>query len=271
MITPLILAAVVTIGVPGKPVLEYHHDATAFKPYVAQLYTPAGVALLRDNVVDHKHHHGLMFAVAADGVDFWSETEKCGRQVERQFSTNATGIVQQLDWVSSDGKVILREDRTITIHPGKVELLTWHSQLSSANDVTLTGQHYFGLGARFVSSMDKVGTFNSSGATTGSVVRGSEKMIPANWCAYTAPVNGKPVTLAMFDSPSNPRSPAQMFTMLQPFSYLSATLNLWKQPLLLKAGEPLVLRYGVAAWDGQPSRDEIEKLYQSWLKTTQRP
>jgi hypothetical protein len=258
-----------------KPAFEYRHDTAAFKPYVVQLYTPSGVAILRDNVDDHKHHHGLMFAVAADSVDFWSEMEKCGRQVERQFSTNVTGIAQQLDWTSSDRIFILRENRTVRLETeAGVTLLTWRTQLTTPpgkETVNLTGSHYFGLGARFIPILDKVGTFLNSGNTTGTVVRGTEKVTPANWCAYTAAVGDKPVTFAMFDHPSNPRSPSQMFTMLQPFSYLSATLNLWKQPLLLKAGEPLDLRYGVALWDGQPSHDEIEKLYQHWLKTTRRP
>jgi hypothetical protein len=257
--------ATIVIRNGDKPVFEYRHDPAAFKPYVAKLFTPGGVNVVRDLVPDHKHHHGLMFAVAAAGLDFWSETEKCGRQIQRAFRADATGITQQLDWTAPDGKVVLSEDRTITSKAGSPTLLTWRTALHSSHDVTLTGDHYFGLGARFVPVMDKVGTFLNSDNATGAVVRGTEKMTPANWCAYTAPVDGKPVTFAMFDHSANPRHPAQMFTMTAPFAYLSATLNLWKQPLLIKAGEPLNLRYGVAVWDGQIDRLEIEKVYRHWL------
>lgn len=243
----------------SKPAFEYRHDPAAFKPYVAQLYTPAGVAVLRDNVPDHKHHHGLMFAVAADGVDFWSETEKCGRQVQREFSTNAVGIVQNLDWTSPAAKVVLSEERTIRLEREcGVTLVTWRTRLATPPGkecVELTGAPYFGLGARFVPAMDKVGTFLHSSATTA-----------ACWCAYTSPVGDKSVTFAIFDYPANVRHPAQMFTMTAPFAYLSATMNLCKEPLVLKAGQPLDLRYGVALWDGRPDRNEIEKLYRHWLK-----
>ena len=43
------------------------------KPYADQLFSPAGVQVLRDSPLDHKHHHGLMYALAVDGVNFWEE------------------------------------------------------------------------------------------------------------------------------------------------------------------------------------------------------
>ena len=51
----------------------------------------------------------------------------------------------------------------------------------------------------------------------------------------------------MFDGPKNPR-PALWFTMKDPFAYMSATVNLWKEPMELK--ESMTLTYGVAVWDG---------------------
>jgi hypothetical protein len=97
------------------------------------------------------------------------------------------------------------------------------------------------------------------------VVRGTERLSPAKWCAYSAPAEGKMVTVAIFDHPANLRHPNRMFTMSEPFSYISATLNLWQEPFTLKAGEPLNLRYGVAAWDGKIDATKVEKTYQQWL------
>jgi hypothetical protein len=73
------------------------------------------------------------------------------------------------------------------------------------------------------------------------------------------------VTIAMFDDPKNPRHPAKMFTMSKPFAYLSATLNLWKEPMELKCGAEMDLCYGVAVCDGKLAAADIEKLYQRWL------
>ena len=52
--------------------------------------------------------------------------------------------------------------------------------------------------------------------------------------------------------------------MLDPFAYLSATLNLYKEPLEIVAGKPLELTYGVAVWDGEVSRERVEAMYDRW-------
>ncbi len=87
----------------------------------------------------------------------------------------------------------------------------------------------------------------------------------AKRCAYTAKADGKPVTVAMFDHPGNFR-PATFFTLTHGFAYLSATLNEWKEPITLKAGQPLKLCYGIALWDGEVDKAAVEKLYQRWVK-----
>ena len=271
-----------TILRDGRPVLVYHKPGTPRKPYVQALYTPGGVQILRDSPADHKHHHGLMFAVAADGVDFWSETPNCGRQTPapssdtRSSTVNGsyrTTLLQRLDWTSAAGKPALGETRSLEIRGEPdlpLTLLTWRSRLETPADrptVVLTGSHYFGLGMRFVTSMDAAGRFFNSEGKEGPTVRGSERVSPAKWCAYTSQADGKPVTVAMFDSPRNPR-PAQFFTM-RPFAYLSATLNLWKQPMTIKRGEPIDLCYGVALWDGQVEPAGVQAVYARWVQGTE--
>ena len=44
------------------------------------------------------------------------------------------------------------------------------------------------------------------------------------------------------------------------------TPNIWKNPLELKQDEMLTLRYGVALWDGDIGPDQIESLYQLWMR-----
>ena len=62
-----------------------------------------------------------------------------------------------------------------------------------------------------------------------------------------------------------PRRPATWFTMTRPFAYLSATLALHEEPLKVTAAEPLMLRYGVALWDGQVVSERIEESYNRWI------
>ena len=268
--------------VDGRPVLEYRNNDDLFKPYVAKFFSRAGVNVLRDQIADHPHHHGLMFAVGIDGVDFWSEAKNCGRQISKSFGPTkdkpsefpeAAVIDNQLQWVGPQGgQTLAREDRKITNytqHQMGASLLTWQTKLQppeGKSSIKLSGSHYFGLGMRFVQSMDGADDFfTPDGKAAGETVRGNERLVRGKWCAYAAQAEGKPVTVAMFDHPSNVR-PAWWFIMAKPFAYLSATLNLHRQPLTVEAGKPLVLTYGVAVWDGKVKADEIEKLYARWLE-----
>ena len=271
----------VSVCTDEQLLLRYCYRGVPFKPYVQRLFSPKGVNILRDAPVDHKHHHALMFAVAVDGVNFWEEQRGPGRQEHRAF-TDVTvdkhgdipwaGVTERLAWLSPNGKkLLLNEERTITLCPlndPKVTLLTWESRFEvpqGKKSATLSRSHYFGLGTRFLESMDKIGRFLSADDKPGEVVRGDERLVQSAWCAYSAEADGKPVTVAMFDHPDNPR-PVTWFTMTQPFAYLSATLNLHKQPLAVSSDKPLLLRYGVALWDGRISSESIDRFCHRWVE-----
>lgn len=270
----------VAIQDAGRPILEYVHGPELFKPYVKQLVTPGGVNVLLDSPPDHIHHHGLMFAVGVEGVDFWAETKTSGRQIHRAVGDTRSqardglataAFSERIDWVTPKAdKAVAHEVRSVTVFRGAAPdatLLTWQARLEAAEghpSVQLGGSHYYGLGMRFLRSMDAAGPFfTAKGPVDGEVVRGDERLTAGPWCAYTALSDGKPVTVAMFDDPKNPR-PALWFTMAKPFAYLSATLNLHREPMTLEAGKPLALTYGVAVWDGKVEAEEIEKVYRRW-------
>ncbi len=266
-----------------RVLLRYRYDNVPFKPCVQQLFSPQGVNILRDSPADHQHHHALMFAVAVDGVNFWEEQKEPGRQMHRRFGEvkigksvdePRAGFTEQLDWINPRSKeLLLKEDRTVEIRRMSgvdVTLLSWQSNLAvppGKDSVVLAGSHYFGLGMRFVESMDVKGQFRNAEGKTGEVVRGDERLTPANWCAYSAEANGKPVTVAMFGHPDNVRGPASWFTMTKPFAYLSATMNLHKEPLKVVSDKPLVLRYAVALWDGPVADEQISRIYQQWIRS----
>ncbi|HPP53748.1 MAG TPA: PmoA family protein [Thermoguttaceae bacterium] len=261
----------------GSPLLVYQAKSNPKKTYVLEFFSPSGVNILRDSPADHKHHHGLMFAVAVDGVNFWAEDAASGSQVPvgdlKRESISTGGIAwqslrQTLRWQNPQGSAMLEEDRTLRaarIGQPPATLLTWRSVLRTPegkSSVQLTGSPYFGLGMRFVVSMDAGGRFFNADGHTG--VEGTNNARSA-WCAYTAKADGKPVTVAVFDWPKNPRHPAAWFTMDRGFAYLSATLNLSKEPFPVRADQPVELRYGVAVWDGQVEPAVVEKCYKAWL------
>ncbi len=268
-------AGLIRIAQAQQPILLYQWSNTT-RAHLKELYTPAGVQLLLDSPPDHPHHHGGMFAVTVNGVDFWAEGDKCGSENDPTKAgpetwTNQDAVISQtLEWSppEEDHASLLREQRDIRVAYAGADavLISWHTQLhAQVSEARLTGSHYCGLGMRFVRAMDKNGQFINSEQAAGEVVRGDEKLYPGRWCAYLSNVDGKPVTVAMFDHPDNAR-PATWFTMAEPFAYLSATLRLHEKPLIAAANSPLALQYGIAAWDGHASREVIESMYQTWIK-----
>jgi hypothetical protein len=276
-----------TITAGERPVVRYRYAGAPFKPYVQELYTPAGVNVLLDSPPDHLHHHGLMYAVMVNGVNFWEETEPAGRQeglglgiryepADARPSAAHTArptvptLTQRLDWKTPDSGALLTEMRVIRVCPELGQqtgatIVVWSSALMPGRgaEITLTGNHYHGLGLRFVRALDRTGTFDNAEHDPGQIFRGEERLAHGRWCSYTGEIDGRPVTVAMFDYPGNPR-PATWFTMKEPFAYLSATLNLHREPLVLR--EPAKLSYAVALWDGRVAAERIEQAYQRWAE-----
>jgi len=171
---------------------------------------------------------------------------------------------------ANKNQVVMSEIRSIAAEhheTGKVNLVTWQSIFSAPENksaVTLSGAHYNGLGMRFPRSMDNNGQFVTAGNKSGEIFRGEERLISDDWCAYYSQADGKKVTMAMFSSPDNPRSPATWFTMKVPFAYMAATMRLHEDPYILEPDEPLTLTYGIAVWDGHVEQQKIGEVYSLW-------
>ncbi len=265
----------------GEKLLLYTWIDTLFKPYVKELFTPAGLNVLLDSPDDHKHHHGLMLAYKVDGINYWEETENSGRQKSLEISeiysssermSGEGGFSTNIHWIGPEsGVVVLKEKRTISGEfslPLKANIFNWQSRIfvsDSKSPIPLAGAHYNGLGLRFVRSMDNAGRFVTAENKKGEIFRGQERLIPDRWCAYFSQVDNKKVTIAMFAAPGNPRGLTTWFTMKEPFAYLSATMKLHENPMTLNSGEMLSLRYGVALWDGHVEMQRIEDAYQYWV------
>ena len=249
---------------------NWNHLPTTFKPYVTKLTTPGGVNILRDAPADHSHHHGLMFALKVDNVNFWEEynPKDFGRQETTsiaQADTEVDGrkgkkVESTLTWSNGIGQPLALEKRTITATQiDGATVLDWttiFSLPSGKEKAVLGGNEYHGLGMRFVQSMDKDGKFFAA-ADAGPK---EGRLTPCRWMAYTAKVDGKVVTLALFDTKDNPR-PMLAFTMGgdgREFAYLSATANLHREPLTLTADKPITFRYKLVLWDGEKTPEEVE-------------
>ncbi len=266
----------VSVEKADRLLMLYNRKKTPFKPYVKELCTPGGLNVLLDSPDDHKHHHGLMFALGAAGIDFWGEHDDqvvgCQESVGLELleGEGGAGFRDSIAWRGPQGGTILDETRTVRLVEGAkipATLITFETALTPARGrgaVPLSGSHYYGLGLRFLREMNGEARFIHGPGADGKVFRGDERLTPGRWCALQSTASGKPVTVTLFDHDLNSRHPAVFFTMSQPFAYLAATLHLHRNPRVLREGEELTLRYGVALFDGHVGAEKIEELYGRW-------
>jgi Family of unknown function (DUF6807) len=274
----------------GKPAFTYVFSADSPKPYINPLATPAGHDVTRMGPADHLHHRGLMFALGnvafageADHVVFWGEQgdpPHLGHIIHMPGSEMLlaedldpadVAIASRLEWRRlSDNALMLSETRRITLFdpaatPGAY-VLTWESQLTAPDrDIVLGGTpgsavSYYGLGLRVPQDMDGGQIVDANGKAGEQAVNGDD----ARWCAYTGPK--EPVRgFAMFDHPTNVRYPTGWFVMSAGFGYMTASI-VCHQPYTLPARQTLRLRYGVCAYDGAPTAEDLDALYRRWLE-----
>lgn len=252
-------------------VMVYSFAPGTFKPYVKELRTLRGENLLRDAPSDHLHHHALMYGIAVNGIDFWSETPGCGVQksikiTRPEITTNAQGrpqatFAQTIHWLAPQdaflpdtAKVaLLVEQRTLTLVLDEATgetALHWNSSFElggKTNQVTLSGANYFGLGMRFLPELDPLAKHVNSGNTP-DLSDNKQDVATGDWASVSFDVPGRPATLVVYGHPDNPGGAAHFFTMKTPFAYVSATQGLERETRVYHAGETFQLGYTVLVY-----------------------
>ncbi len=276
-----------TVCYQGRKMMVYRFAPGQFKPYVGELFTINGQPVLRDSPSDHVHHHGLMFAIKANGVNFWEETPGCGferpvkiTQVQSSATnpgTSQAGFTQLIHWVAAADKdtadtaacALLEEERTLTlvVDESKQEVsVRWESSFkvgAKAQEVVLTGANYHGLGLRFPQDLDPVAShLNANGPVDNSGSR--QDISQARWSAVLFNADAKPRTVAVFGDPDNARGNPFYFTMLKPFSYLSATQQLDQKELRYQRGDSFKLKFLVAAYPDIRSGEFLNQRSAAW-------
>jgi hypothetical protein len=287
----------------GRLICDVVTDLAPRKPYVQALATIDGRNILLDAPADHLHHHGLMFAIRANGINFWEETPGCGLQFpdgpprsellsDSPFNPGpAARAVQTLNWIPDTpearcdpaGNAILIEQRqyTLGLDPAqRATCLHWLSHFSvpeSQSRVELHGSSYNGLGMRFLRAMDPSAAFLIAPAEPAAktpiqpdVSGGKQPVTPGRWAAalFDAPEAG--ATVLLIPAPGNPRAPARFFTMKQPFAYLSATAGLDQRPLTYTSGDTFVFEYLVILFPERKSLEALESHASSCLNNLNR-
>ncbi len=96
------------------------------RPYLHPVRTLAGTLVTEERPEDHLHHLGVGVAIPdVEGHNFWggttyvpgrgpTELDNHGTQVHTGYSLrDEDGFVEELDWTTGGGQVLLREHRTV--------------------------------------------------------------------------------------------------------------------------------------------------------------
>jgi len=244
--------------------------------------------LLSDEKDDHLHHVSLWFAHGnVNGLDFWTSRDKAAAHKDNQINhrefvtTDAKDgqakIVTRNDWIS-EGQKICEDERTLLF--GGNSQARWIDFLikikASEDDLTLgeTKEGAFGVrvsGPLTVDSKEGGSIVNSRGQHNADAWG-----MFADWVDDSGPVDGEVVGVALFNHPSNVRSPtrwhARTYGLLaaNPFgdSEFPKDPTAPKQAAVsIPKGQELALRYRVLLHRGDPEAADVAGAYSKFAAT----
>ncbi len=281
----------VTIKIDGKPFCEYLTNSGG-KPIVWPIYGPGGAEMTRSypmkkvegEETDHVHHRSLWFTHGdVNGVDFWLEGSRGGKQVHREFVRVEGGdratIVTRNDWVSPAGEKVCDDERRLAFFTdGDNRVIDFDITMNALDKPLVLGDTKEGtFGIRVAESMrvkHKRGRgeghiTNSEGQTDGATW-GKRTA----WVDYYGPVNfdeGKESTIlgiAILNHPSSFRHPTHWH--VRDYGLFAANpfgLHDFEQKErgagnhTVPAGEKLSLRYRVIIHYGDTKAAKIAGAY----------
>ena len=272
----------------GRKLLAYAFATNQFKPYVRELYSLTGENVLLDAPPDHLHHHGLMFAVRVNGVNFWEERDQPGHEVHVKLLDQRSGwntrelpeasFTELIHWVPHGDEsladttpaafLIERRALTLSVNESAREVsLAWHGEFevgARTNRVQLHGSDYNGLGLRLPASWNRVARHQNS-ENAPYVTGGKRDVFPARWSTVSPGASEDDVQVALFARPAGHPGTNAFFSMTDPFTYLSATIRLDQKPLELRAGDHFSLDYLVLVYPTRRTPEQMERRYQAWV------
>ena len=268
---------------------------TYAKPILYPVFSPDQIPMTRDWPMkpdtageghDHPHHKSMWVGHKIDGVDFWTEkTGKVQTSVATTKFTDGTrnAILTKSDWIErSDGQIKL-SDETVYWFGGDeqsrwidclIDFQATHGDIvfddtkeglfaiRTHPDLRLTADAKAGVEQVFGHAINSEGD-------TGKEVWGK----PAKWILYFGSIDGKPVSVAMFDHPSNLRHPTTW--MARDYGLIAANpfglhYFLGKEKgagkFQLKQGGDLQLRYRVEFFKGVVTPELVEKKFKAFAK-----
>jgi hypothetical protein len=294
----------VTIKIDGELFTEYLTNSGG-KPILWPIIGPTGAAMTRafpmakaaGEATDHVHQRSFWFTHGAvNGVDFWMEGPKAGKQKHKEFVSVQGGkqatIVTRNEWVLPNGEKVLEDERRLALFPsGESRVIDFDITLTATNGPVTFGDTKEGsFGLRIAESMRadrKMGNgriHNSEGQTDDITTVKSAKTWGrrAPWVDYTGPVkhaSGKEEILgiAILNHPTSFRFPT--YWHVRPYGLFAANpfgihdFEGAKSPegagnYTLPQGQNLAFKYRVIFHKGATDEAQIKRAFDEYAADT---
>jgi len=194
------------------------------KPYLYPVIGPTGAGVTRNfpmktgtpnERTDHPHHRSFWFTHdKVNGVDFWLEGARGGKQIHRAFEALESGPVMGriravTDWVAPDGRKVLEDVRDIRVYNiDGARLFDWDTTARASEGPVTFGDTKEGtFGCRVAGTMKVDAKMGGAIVNSEGQKDGDAWGRPAKWVDYTGPVEEKTVGIAMLNHPTSFRHP----------------------------------------------------------------
>ena len=284
----------IEVIVDGKPFTTYYFSSATAKPYLMPLRTASGTVVTRGFPVVNDvsagnpkgssfepHQRPLYFGHGDfDGLDFWQEPvfdkyytdhghQAYGHMVLKALEqADLDKIRARFTLNSPNGRVIGEETQSFAFG-GDAQTRTIDCQfvLYATNgplDIGDTKEGTFAIRLAPELSAPHAHMLNSNGAIGEKAIWGK----PANWVSYSGSVDGKPVSVTIFDSPKSFRHPttwhARAYGLFaaNPFGIREFTQDPNKDgSWTIPEGKSLTFSYRVVIREGEFPASEINEAY----------
>ena len=290
----------IDVAIDGQPFTSFFFGPEATKPYLHPLRAADGTTVTRSypmeqvagEQTDHAHHRGAWFSHGdVNGVDFWAnEVEQRGSGSKGMIVLDAIKAIESgaekgrieaaFAWQNQDGQRLLTEHRTMTFfRSGDHNLVEFDLALSAAAQSVKLGDTKEGtfavrmateleeqhMRARGVPRTGKIA--NADGAETEAKAWGKR----SRWVDYSGSIGGKPMGVAIFDHPANPKHPT--YWHVRGYGLFAANAfgehDFHADPsrdgsITLAKGEILRFRYRIVIHPGRSADADLNRAFQAW-------
>lgn len=273
----------------GKVVYCCHFAKDEGYPYIHPLSLPGGPVISAFAPADHLWHRGLWFSWKyLNGVNYWEFPKDRPNQPDGKTTVVATTtemtdsvatVRLKLEYSAKD-QVVLTEARQLRFSTPRADgsyTIDWKATFAAkSQDVVLDRTPpekapwggYGGLGFRAATTMREFRAIDSEGRVGRQQAHGKQ----ARWMDFSGVFGEKdeppvPGGVAIFDHPANPRHPTPWYLSDNAGMPYFGPALLFAEPMLLKAGESITLKYRILVHTGLGDRADLEKQFQAFAKT----